>query len=840
MKVPTQTILAVATILPATLLQAATYNVPAGTTQTLSGVTESAATVKSGAGTLRIEGNNTFLRFQPQAGTTVFSGGTTSIGDSTATGVTAASAPWGQTDGETVVTDGATVKVTAGTYCIMDNGTLTIENGTFDASGISGHFMNAFESGKTSTGSKIVIGNGGILKAGPLRPSGDGANNASFKEKVGIDLNAGGELHIGQFWADQNANRYGRINFNGGVLYPQWGPTATQTTSFLFNDDTNAARRPWSQDQITPTILEGGAYIDLSKGANFVHKSFASGAEHDGGLHVRGTKILYWNAKNSTFNGGTWLESGSGAIFALDASKADDSAFGAVPASPATNIWITGSNHTIYNESGTFNIHSNRMVFVGDGCLLYTGTKGRLVFGGEIHGEVASGNVYPTGTAIYVKSGSDWNGAVVLDPGPGHTNDVGRLVDYGRLDITSGVTRITAATDSGTSENTALVFVCGNNSAYTASRGELFVNGGTLYAPTASGTRFVIAQKYANVSVSNGGNIDMSGVAYVNGYAYPATFSIEDGEARFANFQVANGITNYGNVPSIANFNTNGFLATKELWSRVSSLATLNFNGGGIRSWGQGVNLGSTDSAWDNVTLLVKEGGAKFDTESNLFVYRTLASGAAADGGMTKTGAGTLVFATNCTYNGATRIEGGSFQARVDETLLPGSTLVLANGAAANFCKYDKYVNNSYWTSTRTVQHLGRLEGNGRVSYSRYLHVDGAVAPSIGGSLKLQEQCDLQGDLEIRGDATGCGKLEALTEVTYAIDISNLRVKMVDPENFDKTAGPGFYKILEAPNGITGRFVEPADVPDGWHVKYAADGKSAYLYHNQPFVMVVR
>ena len=816
-------------------LHADTYDVVSGATQTLSGVTETSATVKTGAGTLVLEGNNSLKRFQPQAGTTVFSGGTTTVGDSTATAATAAGAPWGQTGGDTVVTGGATVTITAGTYGIMDEGTLTIANGTLDASKV-GHFMNAFETGKTSTGSRIVIGNGGVLKAGCLRPSGEGANNAAFKEKVGVDLNAGGKLYVGQFWADQNASRYGRINFNGGVLYPTWGPNSTQTGNFLFNGD--ETRRPWAQDQITPTILEGGAFIDLSIGNNFVNKSFASGAANDGGLHILGSKILYWYAKNSTFNGGLWLESGNGAIFALDGSKANDTALGAVPAAPATNIWVTGSNHTLYNEAGTFAIHPNRTTFIKDGRRLYLGTKGRLVFGGEIHGEIAGGNADPTGTAIHVRG--DWSGAIALDPGAGRTNDFGRLVSYGRTEITSGVTRVTSATDAGTSQETALVFVSGNGTAFTANRGKLAVNGGTLYAPPAVGIRYLVAQQYAGVSISNGGVIDMPGATLVNGLGTPATFSVECGTVCVTNFQIANGTLDDG-VPSVVNFNADGFLATSELWSRATSLATVNFNGGGIRSWGKDVNVGSTDGAYANVTMLVKEGGAKFDAGSNIWLYHPLLSGAENDGGVTKTGSGTfIVRVAGSTYNGPTKIEGGSFQSRVDDGLPAGSTLVLANNRDVNFCKYDKYVNGSFWTSTRTEQHLGRLEGNGRVSYSSKLHVDGAIAPSIGGSIRLQEACDLQGDLEIRGEATGCGSLAALAEVNYRIDISKLRVKMVNPDTFDKNAEPGFYKILDAPNGFAGRFVEPADVAEGWHVRYAADGKSAYLTHSRPFTLIVR
>ena len=841
----TQRLLAAAAFALAAMLTASadTHNVSSGTTQTLSGVTESSATVKSGAGTLRIEGNNTLLRFQPQAGTTVFSGGTTSIGDSSATGATAATAPWGQTDGETVITDGATVSVTAGAYCIMDNGTLQIENGTLDATGITGHFMNAFESGKTSTGSKIVIGSGGVLKAGCLRPSGDGANAASFKETVGIDLNAGGELHIGQFWADQNANRYGRINFNGGVLYPQWAPTVTQTGNYLFNNDTVAARRPWTQDQITPTILEGGAYIDLSVGNNYVQKSFASGAEHDGGLHICGTKILYWNAKNSTFNGGTWLE-GNGGIFVVDASKGDDTVFGACPAAPQDNIFVTGPNHTLFNQSGTFEIGTNRNVFVKDGVRFRVAGNANspLVLHGEIHGEVAEGATYPTGTALHVRG--DWNGPVVLDSGAGRTNDVGRLVNYGRLEITSGVTRVTSSVNSGTTDANALVFASGNANVFSDAR-TLAVNGGSLVAPNFNNaTRFVVAEKYASVAVSNGGVIDMPYTEYVNGLNSPARLSIENGTVRVKNFQLANG------TQSEVNFGKDGMLEItgNNLRKYGNGTATLNFDGGGIRASGaQDIQFENTATSVAGCSFNVLEGGAVFDADKkNIWLSYPLlggVAGGATDGGVRKVGAQILVFnnAEN-SYNGPTTIAQGAAQVRVDNALPAGGTLSLENDGNIHFCKYDKA---SSWTSTRTAQTLGRIEGNGRVSECSAVTLDGVVAPAAGGSITLNQNLgSMSGTFEVRCEEGGSAGKMVIEASGGARDISGMKVAMVNPEKFDKSQDHVFYEIAVA-NGIRGSF-DVSGLPDGWHVRVldgtsaGATGMRAVLRHTQPFVMVVR
>ena len=148
---------------------AITYTVGAGDTQTATGVTYSERVEKLGDGTLVFTGNNSL---------------------STLTG---------------------------GAYGHTDNGVLLVTNGTFDATGLSGEFRNG-STGSFSS-SRIVIDNGCVVKAGTLRPVGGEAGTESKKESFGVDLNAGGSLYVNTFCVD-DGSCYGRINFNGGVLYP--------------------------------------------------------------------------------------------------------------------------------------------------------------------------------------------------------------------------------------------------------------------------------------------------------------------------------------------------------------------------------------------------------------------------------------------------------------------------------------------------------------------------------------------------------------------------------------------------------------------------------------------
>ena len=71
-------------------------------------------------------------------------------------------------------------------------------------------------------------------------------------------------------------------------------------------------------------------------------------------------------------------------------------------------------------------------------------------------------------------------------------------------------------------------------------------------------------------------------------------------------------------------------------------------------------------------------------------------------------------------------------------------------------------------------------------------------------------------------------------------DISGLTLKVTDISTFDKEADSKFYKIIDAPNEITGEFKGVEGLPDGWVVKYAADRKSVSIYHPEGLMLIVR
>ena len=498
---------------------------------------------------------------------------------------------------------------------------------------------------------------------------------------------------------------------------------------------------------------------------------------------------------------------------------------------------MTGSNHTLYNEGNVVTIHSNRTVFIKDGVRLRTGSKNRLIFAGEIHGEIATGNTEPTGTSLHARG--DWNGTTVLDPGAGHTNDVGHLVNYGRVEIVSGVTRLTTSSD-GTRDGTALLFTSGNNLSLNNYLGHLIVNGGTLITvPQASGNRFLIANNYAQTEITNGGKIDMPMAGYVNGLQSPASITIADGgELKVANFQFANSTTN-----CMVDIKNGGRLISSEFWCNGAE-CTVNIDGGVIGRHGskQDIAFGLDGGAarWTNVNVVVKEGGVTFDVPSNnLWVKLPLQSAAAQDAGLCKTGAGVLVVQTNLAYKGSTTVSGGTMQVR-GNNFLPQTTLRLENGRTAAFSMYDA---SSWQNYTHTEQTFKRIEGNGTVGYSRNVHVTESVAPSVNGRIYFEWACDINGDFEIQGNAEGCSKINSQRDT---LDLTKLTLKVADFSTFDKekakfnaSTGTGYYRILVCnAGGYSGTFNLPADWPSNWKVKYSSSG--AYLCYTKGAKIVVR
>ena len=608
----------------------------------LSNITESSRTVKTGGGTLVLSGNNSLVGLQVSAGTLKINGGTTTITGGGGTG--ASTGTFAQEGGTTIVEGGATVNVIGSGYSVNVGGDLMVTNGVFDMTGGSGtgkEFLNAFY---VSSPSRLIVQDEGVFKAPNLRVTQTGS--ASLANDMGVFLNAGGKIYANSIWV--SGDRYGVVRHNGGTLY------ATAADNF-YNISTA---------YVKSYVDAGGFHLVNDVGTIVLPCPFLSGTgenEPDGGMHFICSKTVRFSASGSTFKGGTWLEGN----MTLQNFSGSDSAFGAVPSSPTNNIFIRG-NVTIFGGNGTDNytLNRNRNIAIDAGKTVTIGANSSgtgFRIGGEMN--VPDGATCTTNTIVKFDG---WGGLVVLDTGDGRTNRLDRMQVLKRLEIASGTTVVRSPYINSPTESGPL-FVSGNGSAYADGAGNLKVSGGNLVIE--GGDRYVTANKYAQVVVS-GGKISALGdyAEYHNGLSTPAKLTVENGGVfEFYRIRLSQ------STQSEINVNTGGVLRTAYFTMYGADTGYLNLNGGTIAVYSSPavtendkIFIGGNLSAdkWTNVSVRVLAGGARFDTAGySRSIQKPLVSGVASgetDGGLTKLGGGTLTMTKVNTYNGPTRLEGGT------------------------------------------------------------------------------------------------------------------------------------------------------------------------------------
>jgi autotransporter-associated beta strand protein len=646
-------------------LMADTHDVASGE-KILSNVTETSRTVKTGAGTLTLTGENTLGNgLQVEGGTLKFNGGTTTVTCSTGGGSTDANlAPFSQKGGSAVIVEGgATVDFSVSDtsknyYAVGWAGDLLVTNGVFNIHSIE--LLNGFYVPVGGRGRLIVQDEGVFKSEKRLRVTQTGT--ASETDNVGLFLNKGGVIHVPSLYVE--GTRYGVIRYNGGTV----NMTANGNLYTY-----NKVETEWNT--VKSYVHEGGFRLVNDTGSNQMNLNMPllSGVDEgakDGGVHYSSSKGRFISPTglfaNSTFNGGTHLE-GNVTL----ANYLNDAAFGAVPATPTDNIFFSGDT-TLFGGSANHTTHPNRNVRIAAGTTATFGCNNSGT-GFRIGGEINVPDEDDSAMNTMVKAGNaSWGGFVVFDPGEGRTNRLDRLHVVRNLEIASGVT-IVRSPSKGT-ETAAPLYVEGNDSAYTSgdkAYGNLRVSGGKLLI---EGNRYFQAHKYAHVIV-DGGTVSAlaTNCEYLNGLANtPATLTVENGGVfEVYNLRVSQSGSSGG---SDINVNTGGVVRTAYFSMDNSSVGRINLNGGTIAVYSDGsvtdkdktIFLGGrkNDSVWANVTVRVLAGGAKFDTAGhsrsvNMPLLSAVGQGAT-DGGLTKLGEGTLTMTKTSTYNGPTRLAGGT------------------------------------------------------------------------------------------------------------------------------------------------------------------------------------
>lgn len=573
------------------------------------------------------------------------------------------------------------------------------------------------------------------------------------------------------------------------------------------------------------------------------------------GVHFKnGGHVFLENANNSQV-GGTYIHSQGSSVCAF--SLADDGTLGAIPASPADNIFIKNTKMSLFTPNGkSVELHRNRQILIDNNCDLCISPQGpSLRIKGIIHGVMNNGR--PTKSRVVAHYRNGWNGLGILDPGEGKTNWIGRLKVDGRLEIASGVTKLDydyqlSGNSRGLGVDTPLYIYGGsvaNVSSYGDNWGHLLVSGGSL---VNEDDRHCQIDTYGHLDVA-GGKARFAG-EMLNAFGSPGRITVRDGGSfevgilRISQTQAGNG----GEVF----LNEGGTLTARKLTidPAANPYGTVHFNGGRLQSKNSSNDStnfvhNADNSAWNNIVFSVEAGGAVFDTSNgkNLWWGRPLVSGVAAgsvDGGLkclVSGGFNVVLDRGNVhTYTGPTRVEAvgaGSetrtLQCRAVNALPTSTTLQVGPACQVGFSDWA-----AYNVRQDLAQTVARVEGTGKVFYNSLLTVTGGVKPAfdgVYGTLTFDKVCaSLSGHYDIAADANGCG----CVKVAAGQDISGLTLRVADFAALSKSASSKLYRILDAPDGYTGRFALPAGWPAGWEVRYFGD--SAYLAFRKGTLVLIK
>lgn len=549
------------------------------------------------------------------------------------------------------------------------------------------------------------------------------------------------------------------------------------------------------------------------------------------GLHFDSNGHVFFRNANNTHTGGTYFKNKRSAFRAF-ALNAGDGALGALPAAAQDNIFAQGGNVALFVDSRyNVTLDAKRQILISDGATMFLSPAGTIRIKGIIRGANAS-NGFPTGTRVYAHN--NWGGLAILDPGAGKENYFGRLYVPARLEIASGTTSlVTASKDKGTGENAPL-YIHGNESAYSPTRGYLLVSGGTLRNNTQD--RYFQLDAYGHLDIA-GGTVSLASGEILNALGSPAKITIRNGGVLNANLvRVSQTTSGDGGEIFIENGGTL-CIGKFKLDYKPNQKGTVHFNGGKLQALvdSDPVIDNPTNAKWDNIAFAVEEGGAIFDTSNGKIIFwpRPLVSGAANDGGITVSGSrGLAITVAGSSYNGPTVVEeGANLRVQADNALPSGTTVRLAGGQVT-FSTYD--TDGDAARSTRTAQTVSRIEGSGIVHCCSGLTVANGLAAGSGGVLDFIEVCSLSGVYSVSGDAQGCGCLKFRKS---GQSISGLTLNVADISAFDKDAARGTYKILDAPNGYTGEFAI-GNLPDLWRVKYTST--AAYISYKKGMVLIIK
>ncbi|HEY8993364.1 MAG TPA: autotransporter-associated beta strand repeat-containing protein [Lacunisphaera sp.] len=606
---------------------------------------------KSGTGSLTLNTANTY------SGGTTLNGGTLNVNNASAIGT-----------GSLTIAAGTTIDNTSASAVTLSTNNTQFWNGDFTFGGTN----------------DLNLGTGAVTLATTLHLTTNGTKTLTVGGAISGPPGAGLVKEGTGTLALNGANTFdGGVAINAGVV--RLGNAAAlgaSTNSLTFGASSNAklqvngnAATVGSLDGDNTTTIENSNATNgsLTVGSGSFDGILQNGSAGTLTLAKTGPGILTLTGAN-TYSGGTTVNGGT-------LSVGGNNALG------TGTVTMSGGN--LSNTTGV-TLANN---FTLNNAATFTASGGDMVLSGNITGSPA-GNWTLTPTNKITLAGTN-----------SLTSSAGLLIGAGSVDITGSTT-----IDGGANTNAGFATI-GNGADATLT----ILNGGSLAINGTTGgikPNTIIGQNLSNSTInvgatdkSSSGTLTIGGntgfVLGNNNAASTGVMTISSGTATItAGSATLQNVQNFiamgrDNATGIINLD-GGTLATGRQFVRDGSAggtegtgtAIVNFNGGVLRAQanqiqGNGWFETATTGNFQVVTTNVAEGGAKIDTNGfnvNINTALVHAGSNVIDGGLVKSGAGTLSLGGTNTFTGNAIVNEGTLALATNVSLDDTIVLSLAGG----------------------------------------------------------------------------------------------------------------------------------------------------------------
>jgi autotransporter-associated beta strand protein len=356
----------------------------------------------------------------------------------------------------------------------------------------------------------------------------------------------------------------------------------------------------------------------------------------------------------------------------------------------------TAQKHLGMWGSGTVNLNDSSVMKLGNGVVNVGYRNGTGVVNVASSAQLSVANDFRVGGSDGSGTGINGHGTVNLNSGTINVSSLTIARGNNNQNGVSGEVNINGGTFTAT--NDVVVAYAGTG------HGKLNVNGGTFNVGTTA-TKWLVVPYWdtttAEVDITNGalnlnsgsairfsrGNTGTAGTpniinqegGAVTFYSDFATTAAGGAGVLDMQYSGASTITNIYNLDG-------GVLSVPQVASTLATATRFfNFNGGTLKATAAGANFFNLGSG--NAFANVRNGGAVIDnggyniTFVSPLIHSMISGDNAIDGGLTLLGTGSVTLTTGNSYNGPTKVFGGTLA--LSAAIFPANDLVLSNGTVS-------------------------------------------------------------------------------------------------------------------------------------------------------------